>query len=113
VRLFFAKLRLARNFSVERDSLTDKIYKIYQSGSFNKLLSSIGFKVFSDSISSQEIEDAVAGLQAVGIIGKSNPTYEHILLYYMTEQVAENIVSQYSNEVAINMDSFVAEFLKL
>lgn len=112
VRLLFAKLLLLGQNIISRDTIVERIYKLSQKETYKELLDDIGFRVFIDSVSSQEIEDGISSLQTFGMIGKINPTFEKIIIF-ITEDMADSIVNEYDKNISSTMDDFVAEFVQI
>ena len=110
VRLLFAKLSLLGQTIVSRDTIVERIYTLSQNEKYEDLLDDIGFRVFIDSVSSQEIEDGISSLQTFGMIGKINPTFEKILIF-INSDMANTIISEYEENISLIMDDFVAEFV--
>jgi hypothetical protein len=112
VRLLFAKLsQLGRNI-VPRDTMVENIYNLSKKNEYKKLFDDIGFRVFIDSVSSQELEDGISSLQTFGMIGKINPTFEKIIIF-ITEDMANDIVQEYEDDIASVMNNFVEDFVNL
>lgn len=112
VRLLFAKLSLLGRNIVPRDTMVEHIYKLSEKNEYKKLLDDIGFRVFIDSVSSQELEDGISSLQTFGMIGKINPTFEKIIIF-ITEDMANDIIKNYDKNIDGLMDSFVKDFVEL
>lgn len=112
IRLLFAKLSLLGQQIISRDTIVEKVYKLSQIDEYKELLDDVGFRVFIDSTSSQDLEDGISSLQTFGMIGKINPTFERIVIF-ITDDMANSIIEEYDENISGVMNNFVTDFLKI
>jgi len=111
-RLLFAKLSILGQQIVTRDTIVKRVYALSQKEEYKELLDDIGFRVFIDSVSSQELEDGISSLQTFGMIGKINPTFEKVIIF-ITDDMANTIIGEYDKNISRIMDDFVSDFMKI
>ncbi|MCL2215808.1 MAG: hypothetical protein FWB91_02180 [Defluviitaleaceae bacterium] len=59
-------------------------------------------KGIDENVVSYDINEVINNLQTFGVVGKLNPTYDKLFIY-LTEQEADEILSQYNQEVQDTM----------
>jgi len=105
MRCFFAVLAKNKHAIINKTAIVRVVYDFKESMIYegnhdaSSLFDGIEFrKGIDDSVVSYDISEGINNLQTFGVVGKLNPTYEKLFIY-LTEQEADEILSQYPSNI--------------
>ena len=110
-RLFFAKLSLHGVAFVTSGKLKDFIYGRKNEGQYKELLADIHVLHNGVGYISKDMETNIDTLQMLGVLGRSNPSYETIINYYSPFSASDTVaqLEAYSND----MEKLVQDFISI
>lgn len=95
---------------INLDSIVPHIYKFKQQNKdFDFLFEDIEFRSSIDNVVSNDISEGINSLQTFGIVGKLNPKYEKLVIY-LTNEEADSILNECSENVEKAMEDLAASF---
>jgi len=116
MRCLFATLAKNKRSIINKTALVKEIYGFREhlqqtSDTCISLFDDIEFRTGIDnSIVSYDINNGISNLQTFGVVGKLNPTYEKLFIY-LTEQEADDILSNYAPEVKTAIATLANQFV--
>jgi hypothetical protein len=109
-RLFFATLALKNIIIINTEKLYNFLRSVKdQNNEFEDLLKDINFYYDGIKEVSKDIEPNINSLQTLGLIGRSNPSYENILNYF-GENLSQEVKMQFGQYSKL-MDLLTQKFI--
>ncbi|NLV35730.1 MAG: hypothetical protein GXY17_03525 [Clostridiaceae bacterium] len=108
---FIAELAINNIVIIPRSQITSTLFDYSKNEKYKPLFEDIGFNQYGDTVTSYDIEDSIANLQVLGMIGKLNPSFERIVIY-LDKDLSKNICDSFDEDTRQRIESLVRDFIK-
>lgn len=110
MRYLCASLTKSKKVIIDMQNIVASIYNFKTNNvNLQYLFEDIEFRKGINNVSSNDISESINNLQTFGLVGKLNPKYEKLIIY-LTEEEADTILAECSDEVRVAMEQLAQTF---